>query len=606
MKPNDPLVSIVVLNFNGEAHLNDCLDSLFTQTYRSLEIIVADNGSSDNSENLVSKYSASWVPLGKNFGFAPGNNLAFEATRGDFVIFVNNDMRFSPQFVEEMLAPLIADAGVFATDARQLDWQGNEELHLATRIGKRHSASTLADQSLPFIRMWQEPSPGPCDVVQACAANMAVRKSMFTELGRFDELLPAGWEDTEISWRAWLRGWRTVFVPSAVCYHKVGASSFVGPGSEVRFRGTLGGRLIFATKHLPAEYAVATWIVTIFGTVRALLGRRSDARARLKIIRSHISLIKLLVRERHSNYRTAGTTPRRFLRRMIELPQRPAKADPSPRTSRALLARVYAAASSRQRSVLASVPLVGGLFRQAFRRLVPAGTRTWMRVESGAGQGLELLVDPRYDVDYVEGTHESSTQNLILNLLQRGDVFYDVGAHLGFFSVIAARAVGPTGEVIAFEPDPSNAERIRANAARNRFLMVEVVDEAVWSSNAPLELVPANPSSGRSQGRVGLSINYSGAQVNGLALDQFIEGRRAPNLIKIDVEGGELEVLKGMRRLLSLHRPHVICEIHDELLLLEVSRLLETNKYQISSVGGKTGEFPIQISAIPGSEDDRR
>src|SRR2546430_323067 len=95
-----PLISVVVLNFNGADHLDDCLASLVRQTYEPTEVIVADNGSTDASAEVAARYPVRWEPLHANHGFARGNNLAAEKACGALLLFVNNDMRFQHDFIE--------------------------------------------------------------------------------------------------------------------------------------------------------------------------------------------------------------------------------------------------------------------------------------------------------------------------------------------------------------------------------------------------------------------------------------------------------------------------------------------------------------------------
>jgi GT2 family glycosyltransferase len=315
-----PQVSAVVLNFNGEQNLVDCLPSLVQQSYRPFEVIVVDNGSTDRSSEVVQSRGARWEPLGKNHGFARGNNLGAERANGEVIVFLNNDMRFDPLFIEELVTPLLEDPKVFSTDARQLNWEGDREIHLAPRLARRNAGTARTGGLLPRWELEQVATSSPADVFQACAANMAVRGSMFRELGGFDERLPIAWEDTEICWRAWLRGWRTLYVPTAFCWHRVGADSAPAAISSIRYRGTLGGRLLFATKHLPVEEALLTWLHAFAGGINeARRGQLPLFRRRLSVLREFGGYVPKLLAERKSLYRGAGTTPREHLRRLAAL-----------------------------------------------------------------------------------------------------------------------------------------------------------------------------------------------------------------------------------------------------------------------------------------------
>jgi GT2 family glycosyltransferase len=317
----NPVVSAVMVNWNGAEHLRIALPSLRQQTYSPLEILVVDNGSVDASAEVAAENRVTWLELGENRGLAAACNEGARRASGEFLVFLNNDMRFPPDFVRALVTILREASDVFAADALQLNWDGSKQVHLATRLRRLPFLSRLLGRGLiPGLDFAQEPAANITDVMQACAAAMAVRHSMFEQLGGFDARLPVGWEDTEICWRAWLRGWRTVLVPEATCWHRVGASGDNLRGAAARFTGTLGGRLLFATKHLPWPYVASTWAVSCLGFAKDLLtGRTKWLLERAKVIRVHGALIPALLQERSRTYREAGRPPRAHLRRMLSL-----------------------------------------------------------------------------------------------------------------------------------------------------------------------------------------------------------------------------------------------------------------------------------------------
>jgi FkbM family methyltransferase len=187
-------------------------------------------------------------------------------------------------------------------------------------------------------------------------------------------------------------------------------------------------------------------------------------------------------------------------------------------------------------------------------------------VPSGFAKGLWLCADLRYEQGYLNGVHEGLIQEVILRHLQRGGVFYDVGAHIGFFSLLAARAVGEGGEVAAFEADPENAARIREHMDRNALAQVRVFPLAVWSKCCRIHFERASQFSSRNQGAaVQASDTTSGAdgiEVGATTLDSHARDRRPPTVIKVDVEGGEAEVLEGAAMIFSEAKPVLVCEVH--------------------------------------------
>jgi FkbM family methyltransferase len=176
----------------------------------------------------------------------------------------------------------------------------------------------------------------------------------------------------------------------------------------------------------------------------------------------------------------------------------------------------------------------------------------------------------------------------IVDALREGGVFYDVGSNVGFFALVAARCVGPIGEVYAFEPLPANVEQIEANAAANRLDNVTTMPYAVGDQEGTATLyLDAHP------GGATLSAADSGVggqmDVEVVCIDNlFATGAcRPPDVVKIDVEGSELAVLRSMATALSQHRPVVICELDAAtrdgvaVKVREVSALLEGHRYSV-------------------------
>ena len=213
------------------------------------------------------------------------------------------------------------------------------------------------------------------------------------------------------------------------------------------------------------------------------------------------------------------------------------------------------------------IPIIGTGVRKIVRAAIPHGTKLWIRVPEGLGSGLWMYVDPRFELGYTNGDHEPWIQDLLKSELRPGDCFYDVGAHTGFFSMIATRFVGPLGRVFAFEPDPDNAAGLRANIARNEFTQITVFEAAVWSSPGQVTFERASDASNRTQGRITSSPDSQLARITvpAIRLDDVVFEKRngAPHLIKMDVEGAEWSALQGASRLLNETKPKVLCEVHD-------------------------------------------
>jgi len=199
--------------------------------------------------------------------------------------------------------------------------------------------------------------------------------------------------------------------------------------------------------------------------------------------------------------------------------------------------------------------VIGAFVRRLVRSALPPGTKLWVRIPDGLGKGLWIYADPRFELGYTNGDHEPWLQQLLKSELRSGDCFYDVGAHTGFFALIASRFVAPAGKIVVFEPDPDNVATLKANIARNGISQVTLVEAAVWSSPGEVTFERALDESNRTQGHILAEPNsrLSRISVNTVRLDDLIfkEGYPAPRLIKMDVEGAEWDALQGASRLLS-------------------------------------------------------
>lgn len=201
--------------------------------------------------------------------------------------------------------------------------------------------------------------------------------------------------------------------------------------------------------------------------------------------------------------------------------------------------------------------------RGLWRRLRPGRARTLV---TGPGRGLRL--DPGAgNPDLATGAYEPPVQEALAAQLRPGDVVLDVGANVGFISLLAARLVGPAGRVVAFEPVPANAGLARRNAARNGFGHVEVVQAAVGDRDGRCRLVLARHAGGAALAGAPTPPDACGElEVALVTLDGWLAARAGSlpgpvRLLKVDVEGAEEAVLRGAAALLRGQRPRVLLEV---------------------------------------------
>ena len=204
-----------------------------------------------------------------------------------------------------------------------------------------------------------------------------------------------------------------------------------------------------------------------------------------------------------------------------------------------------------------------------------------LTVAEGPGEGLGI-VGERRSLAWLSGRVEPEIQSILERELAPGDVFVDAGASIGFFSLLAARIVGPRGRVISFEPQPGAAASVRTNVELNGFEHVTVVEAALSSARGTAVL--------QGVGTATAHVNtedeaIEGMRVDRISLDDFLAERPAivPDLVKIDVEGHEASVLAGMRTTLAEHRPTLVVELHGDPE--EIVDTLEAAEYIVSVVG---------------------
>ncbi|WP_236622282.1 FkbM family methyltransferase [Novipirellula maiorica] len=186
-----------------------------------------------------------------------------------------------------------------------------------------------------------------------------------------------------------------------------------------------------------------------------------------------------------------------------------------------------------------------------------------------AGMEMNLGV-----VDVIERTLRTTTEwdpiveKTLLNCLQPGHVFFDVGANIGYFSLLASRLVGDSGRVVSFEPSARALSKLTAHLCLNRCSNVTVCSQAMGESvhTEQLHWAPESNIGGSTIARGKPSQGYSESIFIRRLDDVADEMQLAPDLIKLDIEGFELFALRGAQKLLAEHHPTVVCELTNQFL----------------------------------------
>jgi hypothetical protein len=270
----DTVVSIIIVNYNGKPFLSTCLESALAQTYPRTEILLIDNQSTDGSYERAVHEHASRIHIVRsesNLGYPGALNRGADMCAGEYIVFLNNDAALHPKAIEELVKAASSSAyrrfdffqpKILLADAPDVINSTGISIHYCG-FGSLDEGGKRASQSNTLKEI--------SGVHGACFMS---RADALRDVGSFDSSFFAFYEDTDLSWRALLRGRRIIYVPSAVVYHKWGQSWGILSNAKLRLaernrlvmlltnydRGTLLllcplivfteiGILIWATKH---------------------------------------------------------------------------------------------------------------------------------------------------------------------------------------------------------------------------------------------------------------------------------------------------------------------------------------------------------------------
>lgn len=328
MTPNTfpPRLSIVIPNWNGAHHLPTCLEALRRQTHPDCEIIVADNASTDSSLDLLARDypEVRVVRLPENRGFTGACNAGIEAATGDFVALLNNDTEVDPGWAAAVIDAFNRhpEAGLVAS-----------KMLLFDRRDRFHTAGDLyrIDGRLINRGVWER-DEGQYDreeyVFSACGGSSAYRRSMLDEIGLLDEDFFFSCEDMDLAWRAQLQGFRCIYAPNAVVYHRLAAT-----GGDVTASFYDGRNSIWLLiKNYPAPlWRKHVWKILRFQLAQAWQALRAwrgaAARARLRGMLAALAGLPKMLRKRRDIQRSRRVSIEYLESILTPMPDRTASQD---------------------------------------------------------------------------------------------------------------------------------------------------------------------------------------------------------------------------------------------------------------------------------------
>jgi len=235
-----PLVSIIVLNYNGYEFLEDCFKSLRRISYPDYEVILADNSSTDNSVEFTSSNFPEIKILRnkENIGFAAGNNRGAELSRGKYLFFLNNDTKVNPDFLNFLVDYAEKDPKIAICASKILTFEGNDEADLHYTCEGQDVGCVGRSCDIYGWQGWEGP------VFFAEGSTLFIRKDVFAALGGFDEKHFLFLEDLDLAWRAQLLGFKVEAVPESVIYHFAGGTVTGGRGRKKVFISNIKRRYL--------------------------------------------------------------------------------------------------------------------------------------------------------------------------------------------------------------------------------------------------------------------------------------------------------------------------------------------------------------------------
>jgi GT2 family glycosyltransferase len=249
---------VIIVNWNGKHFLGECLSALERQSYPNFDVTLVDNGSTDGSVDFVHDHfpRVHVVSLHENVGFAKANNIAMIRALSDgaqYIALLNNDTKVDEKWLEH-LARIMAsekDIGICASKMLRM-----EAPHILDSTGHIFKKGRISERGHGEVEAHQYDDR--LSLVGACAGACLYRKEMLEDIGLFEESYGSYYEDAELSWRAYNRGWRARFVPESTVLHYRGGTTMSAPQIEkemqircamntaetVRRHATLGQKLV--------------------------------------------------------------------------------------------------------------------------------------------------------------------------------------------------------------------------------------------------------------------------------------------------------------------------------------------------------------------------
>ncbi len=238
------LVSIVIVNYNGKKYLQKCIESILGNNYQDFEIVVSDNNSTDGSVDMIidifrNLKNLRIVKLDKNYGPSRARNEGVKVAKGGVICFLDNDTEVDPNFITNALKYFKNDEKIGILQCKLLLLEDKTKIDYA---GEFISGLGFLVHVAPYGSEDKGQYDKNYEILAAKSAGMFIRRDVFDKIGGFDDDYFIFLEETDLGWRSWLAGFKTIFAFDSIVYHHFSTTKkIVDPSFNnylVRFHGT--------------------------------------------------------------------------------------------------------------------------------------------------------------------------------------------------------------------------------------------------------------------------------------------------------------------------------------------------------------------------------
>jgi GT2 family glycosyltransferase len=297
-----PNVSIIIINRNGHHWLRSFFPSIMNTNYPKFEIIVVDNGSTDQSISYLRNYPDNKVhviELKDNLGFARAANVGIRDANGEIIAFLNNDIEVDENWLMAAVEKLLSEERVGAVQSKMMQYDRRNKIDcVGVSVDKFGIDVPIGYDEVDYGQYDKLAEIGAC-----CGGAMIVWKNVLVKTGFFDTKFFIYYEDLDLSWRIRLSGYKILPAPSSMVYHVGSATSKSMPSAHVAFHITKNhivswlknSRLITLILYWP----VLLFLITCYSLFDMIHGRYGHVAAYIKAVVWVLLHINYILKERH-------------------------------------------------------------------------------------------------------------------------------------------------------------------------------------------------------------------------------------------------------------------------------------------------------------------